>query len=176
MVVISGLGAIGVSMCNLANLKLPKLVIGLEIRDERAEMAKAYGADIVLNPTACNVAEEIMKLTDGLGCSVYVEASGSPRSAAQGLAVLCNHGRYVQMGVLSDLVSADWNTIGDGKELTIIGSHLSANVYPAVIRGIEKGLIKTDGLISHCYKLADWKKAYETAERNPQAVKVMLEP
>ena len=81
VVVISGLGAIGVSMCNLANLKLPKLVIGLEIRDERAEMAKAYGADIVLNPTACNVTEEIMKLTDGLGCSVYVEAPGSPKSA-----------------------------------------------------------------------------------------------
>lgn len=176
IVVISGLGAIGMSMCNIANLKLPKLVIGLELRDERAQMAKEYGADIVLNPASCNVSEEIMKLTNGLGCSVYVEASGSPRSAVQGLNVLCNHGRYVQMGVLSDLVSADWNTIGDGKELTIIGSHLSAKVYPAVIRGIEKGLIKTDGLISHCYKLADWKKAYETAERDPDAVKVMLEP
>lgn len=89
---------------------------------------------------------------------------------------LRNHGRYVQMGVLSDLVTADWNTIGDGKELTIIGSHLSAKVYPAVIRGIEKGLIKTDGLISHCFKLQDWAKAYETAEKDPAAVKIMLEP
>ena len=102
--------------------------------------------------------------------------SDSPKSANQGLAVLCNHGRYVQMGALSDQVNADWNTIGDGKELTIIGSHLSAKVYPSVIRGIEKGLIKTDGLISHCYKLTDWKKAYETAECNPETVKVMLEP
>ena len=94
----------------------------------------------------------------------------------QGLNCLRNHGRYVQMGVLSDLVTADWNTIGDGKELTIIGSHLSAKVYPAVIRGIEKGLIKTDGLISHCFKLQDWAKAYETAEKDPAAVKIMLEP
>ena len=89
---------------------------------------------------------------------------------------LKNHGRYVQMGVLSDLVTTDWNVIGDGKELTIIGSHLSAKVYPAVIRGIEKGVIKTDGLISHCFKLADWEKAYETAEKDESAVKVMLEP
>lgn len=176
MVVIAGLGAIGTSMCNIANLKMPKLVIGLEVREERARRAREYGADIVLNPVECNVVEEIMKLTGGLGCDVYVEASGSPKSAAQGLNCLCNHGRYVQMGVLSDLVTADWNTIGDGKELTIIGSHLSAKVYPAVIRGIEKGLIKTDGLISHCFKLQDWAKAYETAEKDPAAVKIMLEP
>lgn len=73
-----------------------------------------------------------------------------------------------EMGVLSNLVTADWNLVGDGKELTIIGSHLSAKIYPAVIRGIEKGIIKTEGLISHCYKLADWKEAYETAEKRLQ--------
>jgi 2-desacetyl-2-hydroxyethyl bacteriochlorophyllide A dehydrogenase len=176
VVVIAGLGAIGMSMCNIADMKMPKLVIGLEVREERAEMAKKFGADIVLNPAKCDVVEEIKKLTGGLGCDVYVEASGSPKSASQGMNVLKNHGRYVQMGVLSDLVTTDWNVIGDGKELTIIGSHLSAKVYPAVIRGIEKGIIKTDGLISHCFKLSDWKKAYETAEKDPSAVKVMLEP
>lgn len=176
VVVISGLGAIGLSMCNIADLAMPKLVIGLELRDDRAEKAREYGADVVLNPSKVNVAEEILKLTDGLGCDVYVEASGSPKSAVQGLTVLKNHGRFVQMGVLSDLVTADWNVIGDGKELTIIGSHLSAKVYPAVIRGIEKGLIKTDGLISHTFKLADWEKAYDTAANDPTAVKVMLEP
>lgn len=69
--------------------------------------------------------------------------------------------------MLSDLVTADWNTIGDGKELTIIGSHLSAKVYPAVIRGIEKGLIKTDGLISHCFKLQDWAKLMKPPKKTP---------
>ena len=176
VVVIAGLGAIGLSMCNIADLKMPKMVIGLEVRDERAEMAKEFGADLVLNPSKCNVVEEINKITGGLGCDVYVEASGSPKSVTQGMTLLKNHGRYVQMGVLSNLVTADWNTIGDGKELTIIGSHLSAKVYPAVIRGIEKGIIKTDGLISHTFKLEDWKQAYKTAEEDPNAVKIMLEP
>ena len=50
VVVIAGLGAIGTSMCNIANLKMPKLVIGLEVREERARRAREYGADIVLNP------------------------------------------------------------------------------------------------------------------------------
>lgn len=175
-VVIAGLGAIGRSMCNIANLAMPKMVIGIEVRPERAAAALEYGADVVLNPTECNVADEIRKLTDGLGCSVYVEASGSPKSANQGFDCLRNHGRYVQMGVMSDLVNIDFNTIGDGKELTVIGSHLSAKVYPAVIRGIQKGLIRTDGLISHTFHLSEYEKAYETAQKDPSAMKVMLVP
>lgn len=176
VVVIAGMGAIGLSMCNIANLAMPKMVIAVEVKENRIAMAKEFGADVVLNPAKENVAERIRELTGGLGCDVYVEASGSPKSVTQGMDSLKNLGRYVQMGVLSDLVTADWNTIGDGKELTIIGSHLSAKVYPAVIRGIQKGLIKTDGLISHTFKLEDWKKAYETAEKDPTAVKVMLIP
>ena len=31
-------------------------------------------------------------------------------------------------------------------------------------------------VISHTYKLTDWKEAFETAANDPNAVKVMLEP
>lgn len=176
VVVIAGLGAIGLSMVNMSSLCLPKLVIGIDVKANRLAMGKDFGADVVLNPMECNVVEEIMKLTGGLGCDVYVEASGSPKSVTQGMDSLKNLGRYVQMGVFAEEVTADWNTIGDGKELTIIGSHLSALTFPAVIKGIASGLIKTDGLISHKFDLADWKEAFEAAEKDPNAVKVMLIP
>lgn len=176
VVVIAGLGAIGLSMVNIASLALPKMVIGIDMKPNRLAMGKDFGADIVLNPAECNVAEEIRKLTGGLGCDVYVEASGSPRSVTQGMDVLKNLGRFVQMGVFAEEVKADWNVIGDGKELTIIGSHLSARTYTAVIQGIQKGLLKTDGLISHSYPLKEWETAFETAEKGDDAVKVMLVP
>ena len=176
VVVIAGLGAIGLSMVNITSLALPKLVIGIDVKENRLAMGKKFGADVVFNPMECDVVEEIMKLTDGLGCDVYVEASGSPRSVRQGMDSLKNLGRYVQMGVFAEEVTADWNVIGDGKELTIIGSHLSALTFPSVIKGIESGLIKTEGLISHKFALADWKEAFQTAEKDPNAVKIMLVP
>lgn len=176
VVVIAGLGAIGAAMVRMAQLMLPGLIIGIDLREHRLTMGKSYGADVVLNPAKQDVMQEIMRLTDGKGCDVYIEASGSPQSVKQGLGVLKNHGRYVQMGVFAEEVKADWNVIGDGKELTIIGSHLSAKTYPAVIRGIETGLIKTEGLISHTYPLSDWKEAFEAAEKEPSAMKVMLVP
>lgn len=176
VVVIAGLGAIGCSMINMASLALPQQVIGIDVKPNRLEMGKAFGADIVLNPMECDVAAEIKKLTGGLGCDVYIEASGSSQSVTQGLEALKNLGRYVQMGVFADEVKADWNTIGDGKELQIIGSHLSAKTYLSVINGIHMGLIKTEGLISHSFSLAEWETAFETAEHAPDAMKVMLKP
>ncbi len=175
VVVIAGLGAIGTSMVNIASLSLPKMIIGIDVRENRLEMGKKYGANVVLNPAKCDVAEEIKKLTNGLGCDVYIEASGSPRSVKQGMDSLRNLGRYVQMGVFAEEVKADWNTIGDGKELTIIGSHLSAKTYDSVINGIASGVIKTEGLISHKFKLEDWEEAFKATEA-PDAMKIMLVP
>lgn len=176
VVVIAGLGAIGTSMINLARLYLPKMIIGIDVKEFRLEMGKKYGADYLLNPMEGDVAEKIAGLTGGYGCDVYIEASGSGSSVTSGLNALKNHGRYVQMGVFADEVKADWNVIGDGKELTIKGSHLSALTFQSVISGIKSGLISTDGLISHSFKLEDWEKAFETAEKEPTAMKVMLIP
>lgn len=175
VVVISGLGAIGTSMINIASLYLPRILIGIDLKDKRVEMGKQYGADYVFNPTKCDVVKEIKKLTNGLGCDVYIDATGSPKSVEQGLNSLKNHGRYVQMGVFPEKVSVDWNIIGDGKELTIIGSHLSGLVYESVIKGIANGMIKTDGLISNKFSLKDWKQAMKATEE-PDAMKVMLVP
>lgn len=175
VVVIAGLGAIGTAMVNMAKLYLPRMIIGIDVKEYRLNMGKNFGADVVLNPADTDVAEEIRKLTEGYGCDVYIEASGSPRSVTQGLDSLKNHGRYVQMGVFADEVKADWNIIGDGKELEIKGSHLSALTFKSVIDGIASGLIKTEGLISHKFALQDWKKAFKTAEEAPDAMKVMFQ-
>lgn len=176
VVVVAGLGTIGLSMLNMISLYLPKTIIGIDVKERREEEAKKFGADVFLNPLKCDVQKEIEKYTGGLGCDVYIEASGSAISVKQGLNILKNHGRYIQMGVFADEVCADWNIIGDGKELSILGSHLSAKTYNAVIQGIKRGLIRTDGLISHTYSLEDWKEAFDEIEKNTDVTKIMLVP
>lgn len=176
VVIVAGLGAIGLAIVNMARLRLPKMIIGLDVRDFRVKKGLEFGADAVVNPMEEDVYERIRAFTGGKGCDVYIEASGSGASVTQGLNLLRNHGRYVQMGVFAKQVNADWNVIGDGKELTIQGSHLSALTFQAVIDGIRMGLIKTDGLISHRFALEDWEQAFETAQKDERALKVMLIP
>lgn len=176
VVVISGLGPIGLAITNIIRLSLPKLIIAVDINENRLKLGKEFGADVVLNPNTCDLAREIAKINNGTGCDKYIEASGYGESVIQGLNILRNHGTYVQFGALGSEVLTNWNTIGDGKELTIYGSHLSAHCYPAVIKGIQSGLLRTDGLVSHVFPLKDWKRGFETSKTNPDAMKIVLVP
>ncbi|QEK18961.1 Erythritol/L-threitol dehydrogenase [[Clostridium] hylemonae DSM 15053] len=68
-----------------------------------------------------------MKLTQGYGCDVYIEAAGSEQSVDQGLKAIRNLGRFVQFGVFKEKISADWNIIGDTKRsisLAPISDHI----------------------------------------------------
>ena len=48
--------------------------------DWKLDVAKKCGADVVLNPSKCDLISEIMKLTDDYGCDVYIEATGAGSS------------------------------------------------------------------------------------------------
>ncbi len=176
-VVVSGLGTIGQAIVSVVkNIYHAKTVVALDLRPKRLEMAAARGADYVFNPTECDVVAKIKELTGGYGCDVYIEAAGSEGSVKQGFDAIRNRGRFVEMGVFPRPITADFNVIGDGKEIDIYGSHLSPECYPRVIEAILNGDIPTEGLVTHSFKLEDWQAAFEVAEKDPDAFKVILVP
>src|SRR5690606_8762847 len=146
-----------------AKMRHPKKLIVLDLKDERLEKAKEFGADIVWNPSKVNVVEEIMKLTDGYGCDVYIEATGHPSSVIQGMQMIRKLGRFVEFSVFSQPTLLDWSIIGDRKELDVLGSHLSPYRYPFVIENIASGKLKTDGVVSKTFSIEEWEKAFEYA-------------
>ena len=75
-------------------------------------MAKRCGAHVTLNPSKCNLKEEIDKLSQGYGCDVYIEATGNGASVQQGLDVIARQGRFVVFSVFKGDVLADWSLIG----------------------------------------------------------------
>ena len=80
VVVISGCGPLGLGMVAGARKKDPRVIVALDMMDWKLDVARKCGADIVLNPSKCNLIEEIMKITDDLGCDVYIEATGAESS------------------------------------------------------------------------------------------------
>ena len=163
IVVISGAGTLGLGMVTYARMKNPATLIVLDLADERLEKAKEFGADIVWNPLKIDVVDEIMKLTDGYGCDIYIEATGHPNSVQQGLDMIRKLGRFVEFSVFGKSATIDWSIIGDGKELDVLGSHLSPYCFPFVINHIHDGALKTDGIIKTFFNLEDWEKAFDYA-------------
>lgn len=177
VVVVAGLGPIGLCKLQLAKLKNPKLLIGIDMKPKRLNLAKKLGADIVINPAETDAVEEVKKLTDGYGCDVYVHNSGHPSGVIQGLKMIRKLGTFVEFSVFSGETSVDWSIIGDRKELNIVGSHISGqNGYKVAIDFIERGIIKVDDIVTHEFPLSQYKEAFALAEKGDDSIKTVLVP
>jgi len=141
------------------------------------ELAKEFGADLVMNPGEVNVVEEIQKMTEGYGCDVYIEATGHPSSVKQGLEAIRKMGTFVEFSVFGDLTTVDWSIISDRKELNLFGSHLSPYCYDAVAEWIKEGKLPTKGVVTHQFPLEKWEEAFKVAEKGAVGtLKVVLIP
>ena len=176
IVVLSGSGTLGLGMVGAIKKSGASKLIVLDLFDERLEMAKHFGADIVWNPKNVDVVAEIMKLTDGYGCDVYIEATGHPKSVEQGLAMIRKLGRFVEFSVFKDPVSVDWSIISDRKELDVLGSHLGPYCYPLVIEGIANGDFPTKGVVTHKLPLDQYLEGFKLVASGVNSLKVVLIP
>lgn len=76
-IAVIGLGGIGLSALIAAKLFKPTKLIGVDVSDDKLELAKSFGATEVVNSTKNpNWVSELIKMTDGKGLDYVVEAAG----------------------------------------------------------------------------------------------------
>lgn len=175
-VVLSGAGTLGLGMIGAAKRSGAGTLVVLDLFDDRLELAKTFGADIVMNPAKTDVVAEIKRMTDGYGCDIYIEATGHPKSVEQGLHMIRKLGRFVEFSVFKDPVSVDWSIISDRKELDVLGSHLGPYCYPLVINGISDGSMPTEGVVTHMLPLEQYKQGFDLVRSGAKSLKVVLIP
>lgn len=175
-VVIAGAGPLGLGMVAAARLKNPRVLAVVDLNDHRLEIARKCGADLTLNPSHVDVVDEVLRLTDGYGCDVYIEATGHPAAVRQGLDMIRRLGTFVEFSVMREPVTVDWTIIGDLKELNVHGSHLSPYCYPIAIDMLAKGLLPMDEIITHRLPLASFEEGIELVHRGTESIKVTLAP
>ena len=154
-VVISGLGAIGMGMLQFALLRNPAKIIGVDTNEVLCKIAKELGAAEVLNPAKDDVPERIMQLTGGVGCDIYMEATGNPISVRTGMECLRKQGMLFIYSVFKNKAELDLNQISEFKELRVIGGHLSPNAFPYTIDCLKKGKINAKVMATEIYSLSD---------------------
>jgi len=162
-------------MVQVAKLKTPKKLIAIDMVPERLALAKRYGADVVINPGKEDALAIVRGLTNAYGCDVYIEATGSPLGATQGLDLIRKLGRFVEFSVFGKDTTADWSIIGDRKELDVRGAHLGPYCYPIAIDLLSRGLATSKGIVTHDYPLERWNEAIEVAN-SLESIKVLMKP
>lgn len=162
-VVIAGVGNIGLCMLQIAKLRKPGKLIALDTKPYRLELARQLGADLAIDVTAGDAVAQVLELTDGYGCDVYIEATGHPSGVTQGLQMIRKMGTFVEFSVFNEPVTVNWTVIGDTKELNIHGSHLGPGGYEPSIAALADGTVKVDPLLAESVPLSQFDRAMEAA-------------
>jgi len=176
-VVVAGCGSLGLGMVAAARLKNPGCLVAIDLLDFRLSVVKECGADVLLNPARVDVTQEVLELTDGYGCDVYIEATGHPGGVVQGLHMIRKLGTFVEFSVMGEPVTVDWTIIGDTKELNIHGAHLGPYCYPLAMEMLVKGQVPVDSIVTHQLPLEDYAEGFDLMLTGAQeSIKVMLVP
>lgn len=100
-VVVQGAGGLGLNAVAVANERGAETIV-IEGVDRRLERAEAFGADHLVDmrefETPTSRAERVRELTDGEGADLAVEVAGVPPAFAEGLQLVRDGGRYLEMG------------------------------------------------------------------------------
>jgi NADPH2:quinone reductase len=88
-----GVGIVAVQIAKAAGAR----VIGTVSSDNKINLVKEYGADAVINYATQDFAEEAMKLTDGKGVDLILDAVGKP-TLEKGLSCLAPFGHLILYG------------------------------------------------------------------------------
>lgn len=179
-VVVFAQGPIGLCATAGAKLSGAALVIGVDRLAGRLDVSRQLGADHVIDASKVDPVEEIMRITDGRGVDVAIEALGTQQTFEACLHVLRPGGTLSSLGVYSsDLripLASFAAGLGDYKIVTTLcpGGKERMRRMMAMIAGRRIDLAP---MVTHRFKLDDIEAAYELFARQGDGVlKVAITP
>ena len=173
-------GPIGLCATAGARLMGAATIIGVEALPERAAIARAMGADHVIDFTRDDPVGEIMRITGGRGVDVAIEALGRQETFEAALRVLRPGGTLSSLGVYStDLripLDAFAAGLGDHKILTTLCPGGKERMR-RLMATVAAGRIDTARLVTHRFRLDDIEAAYDLfAHQRDGVLKVAISP
>ncbi|HEY9038332.1 MAG TPA: NAD(P)-dependent alcohol dehydrogenase [Roseovarius sp.] len=163
-VVIFAQGPIGLCATAGARMMGASKIIAVEAIPARMDISRKLGADHVIDFTKTNPVEEIMRLTDGRGADVAIEALGTQATFESALRVLRPGGTLSSLGVYSgDLtipLDAFTAGLGDYKIITTLCPGGKERMR-RLMDMIASGRLDTRPLVTHRFKLDQIEEAYD---------------
>ena len=173
-------GPIGLCATVGAKLMGATRIIAVESVPARQEMARRMGADDVVDFSKTNPVEEIMRLTDGRGVDVAIEALGRQATFEGALRVLRPGGTLSSLGVYSGDLKIPLDAFGAGLADQTIVTTLCPGGKERMRRLMEviaSQRADLRDLVTHRFKLDDIVAAYELfANQRDGVMKVAITP
>ncbi|MEV6647543.1 zinc-binding dehydrogenase [Amycolatopsis sp. NPDC051371] len=173
-VVVFGAGPIGLGVTAGA-AALGARTITVEPAAGRGEAARKLGAELVLDPSAAPIAEQVAEATGGTGGTVVVEATGRTAVMADALEVAAHRARIVYVGI--DVGGSSPAKLGllQSKELSVRGIAGSPGVWPDTLRFMNRAGIDLSDLVTSRFPVERAAEAIAASRDTAKNIKVHLE-
>ncbi|QNU68133.1 alcohol dehydrogenase catalytic domain-containing protein [Ruminiclostridium herbifermentans] len=176
-VVVFGAGPVGLCAVVAAKLFNPLQIIVVGRKDKfRMDMAAKLGATHILSSIEDDVLEEIMKLTNGRGADVAIDASGSESAIQQAVRCVKINGNVSLVGITGTDITLPLSQIFM-RNVNINMGLAHEGYMQRLINLVLSGHIDLSSLITHRMRLDDVVEAVELFEkRSENVVKVVIKP
>ena len=177
-IVIFGIGGVGLNIAQAAQMVSGNPIIGVDIVDSKIEKSKSWGVNYGFNSvTTPNLKEQILRLVGSGGADVVVDTTGRPRVIELAYELTHADGRTILVGVPRKGDNVNIYTLPLHFNKILTGSHGGSAVpdieIPRLIRLVNQGLMKLDGLFTHKFSLANINDAI-AALRSGEAGRVLI--
>jgi len=173
-------GPIGLCATVGAKLSGAATIIAVDRVEARFAVSRQLGADHLVDFSKVDPVEEIMRITDGRGVDVAIEALGSQATFESALRVLRPGGTLSSLGVYSADLKIPLDAFAAG-----LGDHtITTTLCPGgkermrrLMAVIQSGRVDLKPLVTHRYKLDDIVAAYDLFSHQRDGVlKVAITP
>jgi threonine dehydrogenase-like Zn-dependent dehydrogenase len=173
-------GPIGLCATAGARLSGATMIITVDAVPARMEVSRRMGADIVVDFKAVDPVEEIMRLTDGRGVDVAIEALGTQATFQSALRVLRPGGTLSSLGVYSSDLTIPLGPFAAGlADLKIVTTLCPGGKerMRRLLSVVASGRVDLKPLVTHRFKLDQIEAAYDVfGHQRDGVLKIAITP
>ena len=148
------------------------------------EVAKAMGADVVINAAEEDTVSRVFELTGGVGAEIVCECAGSPATFQQALDMVRNGGmmqadmlrpggKVVMEAVYEQPIQ--WEPVyAIVKSIDMIACY--GGCFITTIDLMKNGKINSQPLVTHEFPLDKIQEAFKTQLNPDETIKVVIKP
>jgi L-iditol 2-dehydrogenase len=170
-----GCGPIGLMLVQLVRAAGATRIAATDRLPLRLDAARSFGATHVIRAEGGQEDAEIAAALGREGVDVAFEAAGDNDAVESAIGAVRPGGKVILIGIPDNDRTAFSASAARRKGLTLKLVRRMKHTYPRAIGLIQSGVVDVKSLVTHCFPLAEYKTAFETA-RKREGLKVVITP
>lgn len=173
-VVIYGTGAVGFgALIGAINSGAVKTIF-VGRQDKKLEIGRRFGADHCINATKQDAYAEVMRLTNGKGADVVVEATGASSVFNTCLAMTKSSGVLALPAFYEKKLDGFYIDDLVLRNIKLVGASAAPNIASRVLKLLSTGRFPVEQLITEEYLMEQLAQAYDAAMHKRENIKILL--